>query len=39
MLKEMSFQQSPHEVAMYWRGTGRAVLLVGVYIDDLIIAG
>ena len=24
---------------MYWRGTGRAVLLVGVYVDDLIIAG
>ena len=28
-LKEMGFQQ----------GTGRAVLLVGVYVDDLIIAG
>ena len=35
----MSLQQSPHEVAMYRRGTGRAVLLVGVYVDDLIIAG
>ena len=35
----MSLQQSPHEVAMYRRGTGRAVLLVGVYVDDLIIVG
>ena len=38
-LKEMGFQQSAHEAAMYQWGTGRAVLLVGVYVDDLIIAG
>jgi hypothetical protein len=35
----MGFQQSTHEAAMYQWGTGRAVLLVGVYVDDLIIAG
>jgi hypothetical protein len=39
MLKEMGFQQSAHEAAMYRRGSGRAILLVGVYVDDLIIAG
>jgi hypothetical protein len=38
-LKEMGFQQSTHEVAMYRRGSGRSVLLVGVYVDDLIITG
>jgi hypothetical protein len=35
----MGFQQSTHEVAMYRRGSGRSVLLVGVYVDDLIITG
>jgi len=35
----MGFQQSAHEVALYWRGSGRSVLLVGVYVDDLIITG
>ena len=38
-LKEMGFQQSAHEAAMYRRGSGRSVLLVGVYVDDLIITG
>ena len=38
-LKEMGFQQSAHEAAMYQWGTWCAVLLVGVYVDDLIIAG
>ena len=38
-LKEMGFQQSAHEAAMYRRGSGRSVLLVGVYVDDLVIAG
>jgi hypothetical protein len=33
----MSFGQSPHEVAIYWRGNGGNTLLVGVYIDDLVI--
>ena len=35
----MGFQQSAHEVAMYRRGSGQAVLLVGVYVDDIIISG
>ena len=38
-LKAMGFQQSAHEAAMYRRGSGRTVLLVGVYVDDLIITG
>jgi len=38
-LREMGFQQSAHETAMYRQGSERAVLLVGVYVDDLIIAG
>ena len=29
-LKEMGFQQSAHEAAMYRRGSGRSVLLIGV---------
>jgi len=36
-LKALGFQQSAHEAAMYRRGSERTVLLVGVYIDDLII--
>ena len=35
----MGFQQSAHEAAMYLRGSGRSVLLVGVYVNDLIITG
>lgn len=38
-LKEMGFQQSTHEAAMYRRGSARSVLLVGVYVNDLIITG
>ena len=38
-LKKMGFQQSAHEAAMYRRGCGRTVLLVGIYVDDLIITG
>ena len=38
-LKAMGFQQSAHEAAVYRRGSGRTVLLVGVYVDDLIITG
>jgi len=37
-LREMGFQQSAHETAMYRQGSEHAVLLVGVYVDDLIIA-
>jgi hypothetical protein len=35
----MGFQQSAHEAAVYRRGSGRTVLLVGIYVDDLIITG
>jgi hypothetical protein len=36
-LWRMGFKQSPHEAVVYWRGNGENVLLVGVYIDDLVI--
>jgi len=36
-LKKMGFTQSAHEAAVYRRDSGRTVLLVGVYVDDLII--
>ncbi|XP_034591718.1 uncharacterized mitochondrial protein AtMg00810-like [Setaria viridis] len=35
----MSFEQSPHEAAIYRRGNGENALLVGVYVDDLVITG
>jgi hypothetical protein len=35
----MGFRQSPHEAAIYWRGNGGNALLVGVYVDDLMITG
>jgi hypothetical protein len=35
--KGMGFGQSPHEAAIYRRGNGGNALLVGVYIDDLVI--
>jgi hypothetical protein len=38
-LKEMGFHQSAHEAAVYRWGSGCTVLLVGVYVDDLIITG
>jgi hypothetical protein len=38
-LKGMGFRQSPHEAAIYWRGNGGNALLVGVYVDDLMITG
>jgi hypothetical protein len=37
MLRRMGFEQSPHEAAVYRWGNGGNVLLVGVYIDDLVI--
>jgi hypothetical protein len=37
MLRRMGFDQSPHEAAVYRWGNGGNVLLVGVYIDDLVI--
>ena len=35
----MGFKQSAHEVAVYRRGSECNILLVGVYVDDLIITG
>jgi hypothetical protein len=35
----MGFEQSPHEAAVYRRGNGGNVLLVGIYVDDLVITG
>ena len=35
----MGFQQSPHEAAVYRRAKGGNALLVGVYVDDLVITG
>jgi hypothetical protein len=35
----MDFEQSPHEAAVYRQGNGGNVLLVGVYVDDLVITG
>jgi hypothetical protein len=36
-LKGMDFGQSPHEAAIYRRGNGGNTLLVGVYVNDLMI--
>jgi hypothetical protein len=38
-LKRMGFMPSPHEAAIYQRGNGENALLVGVYVDDLVITG
>ena len=38
-LKKKGFRQSNHEAAIYRRGSGNSLLLVGVYVDDLIITG
>jgi hypothetical protein len=38
-LKAKGFEQSLHEEAVCWRGQDGSVLLVGVYVDDLIITG
>ena len=35
----MGFQQSPHKAAVYRRGKGDNALLVGIYVDDLLITG
>lgn len=37
-LREIGFQQSAHVAAMYRRGSGCSLLLVGIYVDDLVIA-
>jgi hypothetical protein len=38
-LKGMSFEQSLHKTAIYHRGNGGNTLLVGVYVNDLVITG
>jgi hypothetical protein len=38
-LRMMGFEQSPHETVVYRRGNGGNVLLVGIYVDDLVITG
>ena len=38
-LKHLGFIRCSEEHAVYRRGTGRVLLLVGVYVDDLIICG
>ncbi|WVZ90673.1 LOW QUALITY PROTEIN: hypothetical protein U9M48_036955 [Paspalum notatum var. saurae] len=38
-LKGMGFEQSPHETAIYLRGNGGNAMLVGVYVNDLVITG
>jgi hypothetical protein len=35
----MIFTPSPHDVAMYRRGNGGSALLMGVYVDNLVITG
>jgi hypothetical protein len=39
ILKGTGFGQSPHEAAIYRRGNRGNTLLVGVYVDDLVITG
>jgi hypothetical protein len=38
-LKGMGFGQNPHEASIYRWGNGGNALLVGVYVDDLVITG
>ena len=38
-LKAVGFQHIAHEAAMYRRGSGLTVLLIGVYVDHLIVTG
>lgn len=38
-LKFLGFNRSVEEHAVYRRGTGNSLILVGVYVDDLIICG
>jgi hypothetical protein len=39
MLQRMGFEQSPHEAVVYRRGNGGNVMLVGIYVNDLVITG
>jgi hypothetical protein len=38
-LRKLTFIQSEHEHAIYYRGGGGRELIVGVYVDDLLITG
>jgi hypothetical protein len=38
-LKRIGFMSSPHEATIYRRGNGENTLLVGVFVDDLVITG
>jgi hypothetical protein len=38
-MKELWFSRCAQEQAVYTRGTGSAGLIVGVYVDDLIVTG
>jgi hypothetical protein len=38
-LKSLGFEKSPLEHAIYKQGQGRDHLLVGIYVDDLLITG
>ncbi|KAL9250259.1 Retrovirus-related Pol polyprotein from transposon TNT 1-94-like protein [Drosera capensis] len=38
-LKELGFRRCSQEQAVYTRGEGSAALIVGVYVDDLIVTG
>jgi hypothetical protein len=38
-LKRMGFMSCPHDATIYQRGKGENALLVGVYVDDLVIIG
>ncbi|KAD3068093.1 hypothetical protein E3N88_35973 [Mikania micrantha] len=39
ILKDQNFKRSPREYALYRREDQRGVLIVGVYVDDLIVTG
>jgi hypothetical protein len=38
-LKNLGFDSSPSEHALYTRGNGRLRILLGVYVDDFIVTG
>lgn len=38
-LEEMGFQRCPYEHAVYTRRSSREILIIGVYVDDLLITG
>jgi hypothetical protein len=38
-LKGMGFELSPHEATFYRRSSGGKALLVGIYVEDLVITG